>query len=77
MFGPDPDNVQGVDVQASYQEYRRRVRRALEARWPDADVVVEAGPDRMAVDGMTDTSEAVEVGEIVHSVWSSFEWLSE
>jgi len=76
LFGEEGSD--GYDLQASFARFEELLTAALQERYPGAEVTVEnTGSDRHRVNGQGEGehAEGPWVGQVVHDVWVSWEWL--
>ncbi len=73
LFGPDPENREGCDVEASKAKYITTLERILKTEYPFADVeVVEKGHFQSSETWPDDFR--CDVDEIVFQHWNSWKW---
>jgi len=78
MFGPDEENRDGVDILASFAKYDEMLTGELLKVFPSSEIEIENGiEDKHTVDPEDYESPDfyVEVGEIIHRVWESWDWV--
>lgn len=76
LWGNMDPEAEGYDAQASANKFEETLTEDLENAFPRADVVVEQSiNDRHSVDGMEDSDEAADVGEVISRVWRAFVWV--
>jgi len=74
QFGADTD-LGNIDVEASYAAYDEALLAALTAEYPDVEVVIRDGADRIEINGRRDHAEGPAIEDIIHEVWSAWEWV--
>ena len=77
MYGNDADVTEGINTTDSERKFESMLRTALDKRYPGADIFVDVGNGHYTANGAPDTLDAMEVGEIVNDVWSTFDWIVE
>ena len=78
IFGPDEDNVEGVDVMASINNYTAELTKLLRREFPGASVYVVNGIEdyhRVWPEDFESPDMTVEVGEVIHRFWESWSWV--
>jgi len=78
IFGPDEDNVEGVDVMASINNYTAELTKLLRCEFPGASVCVVNGIEdyhRVWPEDFESPDMTVEVGEVIHRFWESWSWV--
>jgi len=75
MYGSDPDAIVGVDMQASEIKFKTMLHAELSKNYPNVEIIITTGFGQYMVDGDTAHQEVDTVGQILHNVWSEFEWL--
>ena len=77
IFGhADPDD-EGIDAIVSRAQFEEALVNAFYAEYPEAEIEIIHGiNDDHNADGQTDTNDAENVGNIVNTVWDSWEWLA-
>lgn len=73
MYGSN--GAEGYDAMASEMKYEEMLTAALQEAYPDVEIEVTTGYGRVMVDGDTAHEEVDTVNQILHKVWSSFDWL--
>jgi len=74
MFGGDAE-LDGIDIQASYNAYEDAVLARLRAAYPGTRVSVQSGPYRVEVNGERDHGEMPWIEDIIHNTWAKFDWV--
>jgi len=83
LFGPDPENLEGVDIKASYASYKIAIYNAIQKEYPQATITVSTGsPDGVFVDeydvspySKENEAEVAYVEEIIHKTWEAWDWV--
>lgn len=82
MFGPDPDNIEGVDIAASIDKYEDMLTAELKETYPTAKIEIERGTEKpvyIEVDDPEtheyDPYEEMRIDHIVSDLWQSWNWI--
>lgn len=85
IFGSDPEAIEGIDQAASADNYAVTLRALLEREFPNASIEIEHGiNDQARVENWNEDvswrdveTVQIEVEELIHRHWESWEWVVE
>lgn len=73
MYGQNGSD--GYDATASEAKFEKMLMAELKKNYPDNEIEISTGYGKYSVDGDTGHDEIPWIEEIIHQVWSTFEWL--
>lgn len=73
MYGSN--GAAGINTEASEARFEQKLEAALKERYPEAEIEVVTGHGTTRIDGEKDHEERPYVDQILHNVWSEFDWL--
>jgi len=76
IFGSsDPEALLNVDKLASYGEFERKLKEALLAQWPGAEIEFIPNLQCIMCDVAGEGPDVMEVEDTIYDVWAKFDWV--
>lgn len=76
MFGSDGPGE--IDLEQSYAKFEAKLESAIGEVFPNADVqIANSINDSHSADWDPSSDDSIALGEIIHRVWESFDWIVE
>jgi len=76
LYGSTDPDEERIDTVASAQQFQAQLTQALAAEYPNSRIsIAHTQNDRSEVDGYTDHDEGPWIDQIIHNVWSAWDWI--